>query len=185
MISQGVLERRAYHGVYIRKNNFSVIHDNTHFHSFSFGEEEIQISHSIISSTIERAEDSNCSPLGCAGEDEVYHLKVLRKNNDEVFVSQEIFLKISLLPKLDIYLLRDHLLHDIIENIYGMKISHISNVIGVDHPSEEECRYLGAKPNDSLLRVKDTMVLEDGVPVCYGVSLYAKNVDYKFVVYNV
>lgn len=186
LIRKGYLKRIPHRGLYIAKNKFAVVQSSSFNHIFESDCTDFNISHVILAFGTESADAALAEIFGCREGTPLYHLKVLRKQNDTPFVMQDTYLRVSLLPKLDIYLLKDYTLHDIIENHYHHSIDHINQAVSIVRPDEDQCRYLNASSNDSLLQVTDTLFIKasDGCEVIrYGTATYAMNVDYRYTIH--
>ena len=186
LIRSGHIERIPHRGIYVKKNKFSVMQSSSFNHIFESNCDDFSISHAILAFGTINADKTLSAAFRCQEGTPLYHLKILRKQNEVPFVLQDTFLRVSLMPKLDIYLLKDRTLHDIIENHYHHSISHINQSISITKPDEEQCRYLHATGADSLLQVTDTLFIKgnpDNEVIRYGTATYGMNVGYQYTIH--
>ncbi len=181
LISDGIIERRPYHGLYVLKKE-ATIHSDSPIYSFGFSEDQSEVTSKILSFEILDIPDRLKEIFHYKKERKVYFIHILRYYQGAPLTIQAIYLNKELLPDLDIFSLKDTPLYEIIEKTYNLSIHHLSVSMSVSSPTPEQAEWLGASPADSLLQARDTLYLSDNRAVRYAVSLYAKSVNYSYTV---
>lgn len=179
LINEGFIERKPYKGLYVAQK-MQVSQSNMFYYINT--EEKDNFSFRILSFDVMQVSSKLAKIFNCDEGDELYHLQTLRFNNERPFTIQSTYLNKNLLPGLDILLLKDNLIHEIIEEKYNLKISHADFFVSVSTPSQNEAELLNVTFPNSLLQVTDTLLLTDGQVVRYGTSLYTDKAEYRYTI---
>lgn len=183
LISEGIVERRPYQGLYVCQKEMQM-HSDSPIYSFGLSDDGPEITSKILSFDILNVTDKLQTIFQYQKETRVYYINILRYYNGAPFTIQSVYLNKELLPDLDIFLLKDLPLYEIIEKNYQLSISHLNVSMSISIPAQEQAEWLQVSPMDSLLQATDTLYLADSRVVRYAVSLYTNAIDYNYTVYK-
>lgn len=183
LVADGVLERRPYRGLYAAKPNIKISQDNS-FYADSGDVNGGTTSFRVLAFEQTGADADEAAILGCPEGEPLYCIEMLRFNEEKPYMLQRIYLRASLLPGLDILLLRDHLIHEIVEDIYGLKVSHINYSMSVGQTDRHAAELLHCETGIAVLQVSDVLFLDNGTAIRHGVALCPDSVDYSYTLYK-
>ncbi len=183
LISEGVIERRPYQGLYVSQKEMQM-HSDSPIYSFGLSDDDPNITSKIISFDILGASEKLKQIFQYQSEEKTYYINILRYYNGTPFTIQSVYLNKELLPDLDIFSLKDRPLYEIIEKDYHLAISHLNVTMSISVPTKEQAEWLCVSPLDNLLEATDSLCLSDNQVVRYATSLYTNAIDYNYTVYK-
>ena len=161
LIEQGYLEKRPNRGCFVIQPKFEK--DLSRMRSLH---RELLASGIIPSSKIISYQEVAADPwigrhLQCEEGDIVLVIKRIRYADDRPFAEQTIYLPKVLFNEFNPWLLRDHSLHDLIEEEYSVPIISSTQTITARMPSKEQVAELDLKAGKPILHIRGTVFTED------------------------
>lgn len=175
MIEQGYLEKRPNRGCFVTQPKFEK--DLTRMRSLhrELLDSGITPSSKIISYQEVTADPWISRHLQCEEGDIVLVIKRIRYADDRAFAEQTIYLPKDLFHDFNPWLLREHSLHDLIEE-YGVAIISANQSITARMPSEEQIRELDLKGKKPILHIRSTVFTENSKVCEYSDTYFITDV---------
>lgn len=142
MVRQGYLKRQQGKGTFVCKRvipeGLSMV---TSFRELML-EAGVQFSTKVLALTVMMPSDDLDIKLDMPDDQHIIYLKRLRLVEDEPVLLQESFIPRALCPALLDQDLENNSLHDILENICGLRITKVHDYIGISHLDRNNCSFL-------------------------------------------
>ncbi len=116
----------------------------------------------ILKAELMEPNDSIAEKMNLEEDEHVYLLERLRYANGQPLCYQKLYLKASLCPNLNNENLANKSIYQVLEQKYGLKISHCEQQISACSSSYRICALLELKEATPMLKVCNTGFLEDG-----------------------
>lgn len=184
LVADGVIEKRPYKGLYAAKPSVKISQDTSFYTDSGENVNSEDSSFRVLTFDQVKASTAESAIFGCPNDEPLYYIEMLRFHEDSPYMLQRVYLRASLLPGLDILLLRDHLIHEIIEDIYGLQVSHVNYSISVGQANQHVAELLKCEKDAAVLQVSDVLCLDDGTAIRHGVAFCPDSVDYKYTLYK-
>ena len=183
LVQDGVLEKLPYRGLYVAKPAVRISQDSSFYTDGGDARSRDGDFRVLVFDRVE-ASAADATVFGCPIGEYLYYIEMLRTKDDKPYMLQYVHLRASLLPGLDILLLRDHLIHEIVEDIYGLQVSHVNYSMSVAQADRHAAELLQCEKGVALLQVSDVLCLNDGTVIRHGVALCPSSVDYSYTLYK-
>lgn len=185
LIEQGYLEKRPNKGCFVLQPKFEKdLSRMRSMHQELLASGVIPTS-KIVSYQEVQADSWICRHLKCDAEETVLVVKRIRYADERPFAEQSIYLPKSMFEEFNPWLLRDHSLHDVMQEQHGVEIRYSTQSVTATMPSKEQIKELELINEKPILHIRST-VYTSGEKVCeYSDTYFVTDVvRYSFTWYK-
>lgn len=119
----------------------------------------------LLLARIEKADDETATNLGIEKDDAVFHLQRLRLADSSPMAFEDAYLPAARYPNLDKFELNNVSLYEVLEDKYGVRMSHAEEILEAIVFDSEMAGILSVKPNSPALVVHRVVFSEANVAV--------------------
>lgn len=173
MENKGLIVKRKGKGSFVARPKIheSLIHKLTGFHQ-DMVERGFTPVTQVLHHEVEPAKPKVARHLGLEPGTPVFNIERLRFVNDEPINLVRTFLPYALCPGLSDVDLSDHSLYAVLEDRFGLVLSHGQRAIEAVIANEREAALLGIDRGAPLIYLESVTYLQDGTPIEYYQALH-------------
>lgn len=185
LTEQGYLEKRPNKGCFVSQPKFEKDLSRMRSMHQELLASGITPTSKIISYQEVQADPWILSHLKCAEDETVLVIKRIRFADERPFAEQTIYLPKSLFGDFNPWLLRDHSLHDVMQEQYGVEIRYSTQSVNATTPTKERMKELELSNEKPILHIGSTVYTTDDKVCEYSDTYHVTDVvRYSFTWYK-